>query len=135
MAEGYSEATLDHYESPRNRGLLNDFNARASRTNPVCGDSLALTLRIRDEMIEAAGFEVNGCVAATAGASVMSEQVAGQRLAVAHSLTADAIESALDGLPPGRGHGAVLAAETLAAALADYSARAGGAADVKRNAL
>ena len=42
MAEGYSEETLDHYENPRHRGFLSDFNARASRTNPVCGDSLAI---------------------------------------------------------------------------------------------
>ncbi|HET9200646.1 MAG TPA: iron-sulfur cluster assembly scaffold protein [Dehalococcoidia bacterium] len=122
MAEGYSETTLDHYESPRNRGLLNDFNARASRTNPVCGDSLALTLRIRGGTIEAAGFEVTGCVAATAGASVMTELVIGKTPSDATRLTADEIESALDGLPPGRAHGATLAADTLTAALADYSA-------------
>ena len=134
MAEGYSEITLDHYESPRNRGLLADSNARVTRSNPVCGDQLTLTLRISNEAVEAAGFEVKGCVAATAAASMMTELVANLPLSDAIGLSAGEIEAALGGLPAGRGHGAVLAAETLMEALEHASARPSGPADVERHA-
>ena len=120
MAEGYSETTLDHYESPRNLGLIENPDAAASHSNPICGDRLRLTLRISDGDVQSAGFEVQGCVAATAAASVMTELVLGRSLAQAEAMRSDEILSALGGLPPGRAHGALLAAETLAAALAEF---------------
>jgi nitrogen fixation NifU-like protein len=135
MAEGYSETTLDHYESPRNSVLLADANAIATLTNPVCGDALTLTLRFSDSVVNAAGYEVKGCVAATAAASIMSQLIIGRTYADLEILTAGQLEAALGGLPPGRAHGAILAAETLAAAIEDYSARAGGTADVEGHAL
>lgn len=120
MAEGYSETTLDHYESPRNLGLIESPDAAASHSNPICGDRLRLTLRINNREVQSAGFEVQGCVAATAAASVMTELVLGRSLAEIEKLRSDEILRALGGLPPGRAHGASLAAETLAAALADF---------------
>ena len=32
------EVILDHYKSPRNWGELDDANASAEGTNPLCGD-------------------------------------------------------------------------------------------------
>ena len=45
-AEGYSETVLDHFERPRNNGELEDANAVGYMTNPVCGDTLLLMLRV-----------------------------------------------------------------------------------------
>jgi NifU-like protein involved in Fe-S cluster formation len=120
VAEGYSETTLEHYESPRNCGLLEHANARAQSTNPVCGDVLELTLLIEGGRVEAAGFEVQGCVAATAAASAMTELAIGRSLAEARDLDSQQIIDALGGLPTSRAHGAILAAQTLAAAVAGY---------------
>ncbi|HEX5940257.1 MAG TPA: iron-sulfur cluster assembly scaffold protein [Dehalococcoidia bacterium] len=120
MAEGYSDITLDHYESPRNNQLLEDANAVSALSNPVCGDKLQLTLRIDREVVQSAGFTVDGCVAATAAASMMSEMVTGRALSEAAGLSAEAIDSALGGLPAGRAHGAQLAADALATALASF---------------
>jgi nitrogen fixation protein NifU and related proteins len=120
MPEGYSEITLDHYESPRNRGLLSQPDAVAELTNPVCGDQLNLSLRISNDTVEAAGFEVEGCVAAVAAASVMTELVNGRSLSEASAIGPDQIDSALGHLPAGRAHGAVLAAEALARAISGF---------------
>ena len=50
--EGYSEIVLDHFEHPRNNGVLEGANAVGYMTNPVCGDALVLMLRIEGERIE-----------------------------------------------------------------------------------
>ena len=48
---GYSEALIDHFEHPRNAGAMDDPDAEAFVTNPVCGDSMRIFLRIEDERV------------------------------------------------------------------------------------
>jgi nitrogen fixation protein NifU and related proteins len=117
VSDGYSETVLDHYESPRNRGIPSDATAVVTRTNPVCGDRLVFSLSVDGNRVVAANFEVDGCVAATASASVATELVIGKELDEAQAVDREAIEDALDGLPPARSHGAVLAADALQAAV------------------
>ena len=50
----YSEIFKDHIAHPRNAGELSDANAIAEETNPVRADRLRLSLRIGNEMVEAA---------------------------------------------------------------------------------
>src|SRR5436190_23630208 len=57
----YSAAFRDHLSQPRNAGELPDANSIAEETNPVCGDRLRLSLRIRSGRIEAARFLAYGC--------------------------------------------------------------------------
>ena len=35
---GYSEALIEHFERPRNAGAMEDADAEAYVTNPVCGE-------------------------------------------------------------------------------------------------
>ena len=44
----FSTVFKDHLANPRNAGELSDANAVAEETNPVCGDRLRLSLRIRN---------------------------------------------------------------------------------------
>ena len=122
-AEGYSDTVLDHFERPRNNGALEDANAIGYMTNPVCGDTLLLMLRVRDDRIEEARWQSDGCAASIAAASLLSELVRGQSLAEADALTRDAIVEALGGLPSSKLHASVLAADALQHALADYRRR------------
>ncbi len=69
----YSETFKDHIANPRNAGELPDANAIAEQTNPVCGDRLRLSLRIRDGRIEAARFLAYGCPPTLACGSVLAE--------------------------------------------------------------
>jgi len=122
-SEGYSETVMDHFERPRNHGELADANAVGYMTNPVCGDTLLLMLRVLDGRIEEARWQSDGCAASIAASSVLSELVRGRSLAEAESITREAVVEALGGLPLSKLHASVLAADALALAIKDYRRR------------
>ncbi len=113
----YSEIFKDHLAHPRGAGELTDANAVAERTNPVCGDRLRLSLRLKDSRIEAARFLAYGCAPTLACASILVEMLEGMRTEEAARMTRQQIVRALDGLPARKQHAAALAIETLRAAL------------------
>ena len=113
----YSEAFKDHLAHPRNAGELADANAIAEETNPVCGDRLRLSLRVRDGRIQAARFLAYGCPPTLACGSVLAEMIAGMTTDDAMKLTRKEIVKALGGLPARKQHAAALAIETLRAAI------------------
>ena len=117
---GYSDAVLDHFERPRNSGALEDANAIGYMTNPVCGDTLLLMLRIADGRVEAARWQSDGCVASVAASSLLSELIVGRPVDQAAALTREALVEALGGLPASKLHASVLAADALHHALAEY---------------
>lgn len=118
--EGYSEVVMDHFERPRNNGVLEDANAIGYMTNPVCGDALVLMLRIADSRIEESRWQSDGCAASIAASSVLSELLAGRTLEEADAITREAVVEALGGLPASKLHASVLAADALHHALAGY---------------
>jgi len=113
----YSITFKDHIANPRNVGELEGANAVAEETNPVCGDRLRLSLRVRDGRIEAARFLAYGCAPTLACGSVLAEMIEGMTTADALLLTKQEIVRALDRLPARKQHAAALAIETLRAAL------------------
>lgn len=113
----YSETFKDHVAHPRNAGELADANATAEQTNPVCGDRLQLSLRIRKDRIEAARFLAYGCAPTLACGSALTEMIEGMTCEAAAQLARQDIVDALDGLPSRKQHAAALAIETLRAAL------------------
>ena len=121
--EGYSDTVMDHFERPRNSGVLDDANALGYMTNPVCGDTLLLMLRVANGRIEDARWQSDGCAASIAASSLLSELVRGLSLAEAESITREGIVDALGGLPASKLHASVLAADALHRALADYERR------------
>ena len=123
----YSDAFRDHLANPRNAGTLEDADADVELTNPVCGDRLRLTLRVRDGRVRAARFLAYGCPPTLACGSALTELIQGQTLEDAARLTRRGLTNALGGLPARKGHAAALAVETLQAALDSLSEnRAGG---------
>ena len=112
-----SEAVLEHFRHPRNAGDLPDATASVDVTNPVCGDILRLSVRIRDGRVAAARFKAQGCVAVIAASSVLTELMADKTETEARRITAQQIADALDGLPPATFHAAQLCADALAALL------------------
>ncbi|HEV7859467.1 MAG TPA: iron-sulfur cluster assembly scaffold protein [Pyrinomonadaceae bacterium] len=113
----YSETFKDHLANPRNAGELSGADAVAEETNPVCGDRLRLSLRLRDGRIEAARFLAYGCPATLACGSALAAMIEGMTTLEATRITRQHIAQALDGLPARRQHAAALALETLHTAL------------------
>lgn len=119
----YSDTFKDHIANPRNAGELADANAVAEETNPVCGDRLCLSLRVRDGRIEAARFLAYGCAPTLACGSVLAEMIEGMPIADASQISRTQIVDALGGLSPQKQHAAALAIETLRIALSTSRAK------------
>lgn len=113
----YPSQLLDHFEHPRNAGLVAEPDACVQRENPACGDTLRLTLKLEGGRIAAIRFQAKGCVASMACASALTELVAGKTVAEARALRVEALVRAVGGLPAASRHAAQLAVETLGAAL------------------
>lgn len=117
LSEYYSEQVIDHFEHPRNAGTMNDADAEAFVTNPVCGDSMRIFLRIREERVAAASFLTSGCPASIATSSAATELVDGLPLAEAEALTREDYADAVGGLPKSKIHCSVLAASAVRQAI------------------
>ena len=74
----YQEVILDHNRKPRNWGVLPDATHRAEGHNPLCGDHLTLTLKLRDEAVDAISFQGESCAICKASASMMTTAVKGK---------------------------------------------------------
>lgn len=117
----FSDAILEHFRSPHNAGDLADANAIVEVSNPVCGDILRLAVRFDDGCVFAARFKTQGCVAAIASSSVLTDMIAGKSAAELRSLQPQQISDALGGLPPATFHAAQLCTDALAALLKEIS--------------
>lgn len=88
----YQELILQHYRSPRNRGLLDDPDVEIEMNNPVCGDEITLRLRIEDGLVADVRFTGQGCSISQASASMMTDRLKGRSLADSRLLAARFLE-------------------------------------------
>jgi len=116
----YSDVILDHFENPRNVGVVEEADAVGKAGNPACGDRMELTLRIREDRVVEARFRATGCGAAIASASMTTVLLTGRTLAEAEAVTNEDVARALGGLPPVKLHCSVLAEDAIRSALTDY---------------
>lgn len=114
----YREQLLDHYRSPRHRGLKEKASVQASSFNSLCGDRVTVQLDIEDDLIIAMRFEGQGCAISTATASLLSEYVVNRPVSDIKQLGAAVIQTLLGGtLSPVRLKCALLPLKTLQQAL------------------
>ena len=119
----YSEKVMDHFTNPRNVGEIEDASGVGTVGNAKCGDIMRIYLDIDEEtkVIKDCKFKTFGCGAAVATSSMATELVMGKTIYEALEVTNKAVMEALDGLPPGKVHGSLLAEEAIHAALWDYA--------------
>jgi nitrogen fixation protein NifU and related proteins len=109
----YSPEVSDHYRNPRNQGELPDATAKIEVSNPVCGDTLELAVRVEDGRIAAARFRTRGCPPSIACSSLLTEMLLGKTLEEVEQITAEQVSQALGGLPPATKHASQLAEDAL----------------------
>jgi nitrogen fixation NifU-like protein len=124
----YNELVLEHFNNPRNVGVIENADGTGVALNPVCGDMMKLTLRIEGDTIADARFQTAGCAAAIATSSVATEMFKGRTVSEAETLTREQIADAIGGLPPSKIHCSVLAADALKKALSDWRGKLAAAA-------
>ncbi len=79
----YSEKVLDHYENPRNVGVIEDDQSVGTGMvgAPACGDVMKLQIKVGENgIIEDAKFKTYGCGSAIASSSLVTEWVKGKSL-------------------------------------------------------
>jgi nitrogen fixation protein NifU and related proteins len=81
----YHDIILEHYEYPRNKGLLKDADATSRGDNPTCGDDLFVSVRIASEKCPEVGWDGHACAIGEASASMMAEAVEGKGTDAAHT--------------------------------------------------
>ena len=125
----YSDKVLDHYENPRNVGVLDkaDPNVGTGMVGaPACGDVMKLQIKVNEQgVIEDAKFKTYGCGSAIASSSLLTEWVKGKTIEQAGKIKNTQIAEEL-ALPPVKIHCSVLAEDAIKAAIADYRTKATG---------
>jgi tRNA-specific 2-thiouridylase len=119
MTDG--EAFSTHLLRPLGRGHTPDGAHTGAAGGAPCGDLIRVSLRIDaedpDGCIADAGFDANGCGAATAAGSAVVALVRGRPLLDVARVGSERIAEELGGLSPTKYHAAELAADALARAL------------------
>jgi len=116
----YSEIVMDHFNHPRNAGVIEDADGVGEVGNPQCGDMMTFYIKVKDNRLEDVKFQTFGCVAAIAVSSMVSEMAKGKKLDEAQQISRQGVAQALGGLPPNKMHCSNLGAETLTLAINNY---------------
>jgi len=109
----FSDILMDHFNSPRNRGRLDNPDRVGVGGVPGNGPYLVLTIRLRGEIVTEAKCETHGCGVTIASASMLTELLANRSLNECRSITAERLTRELGGVPADKAHGPALAVAAL----------------------
>jgi nitrogen fixation NifU-like protein len=115
----YSEKVIQSWLNPKYMGEMESPQGHGKVTGP-CGDTVQIFLRIDNNKIIDARFITDGCATTIAAGCMACELAMGKPLKEAFKITKEIIVEQLGGLPEESIHCALLASNTLRAALTDY---------------
>jgi len=116
----YSDKVMEHFQNPRNVGVIKDPDGVGQVGNPVCGDMMTFTIKVKDGRLSDIKFQTFGCGAAIAVSSMVSEMAMGKTLEEAMRITNSGVAEELGGLPKNKLHCSNLGADALHEAIANY---------------
>lgn len=96
----YKENILDHYKHPHNKRTIDAPSAQHHDSNPLCGDTITMQLKMEGGRIIDASFEGKGCAISQASASMLTERLRGMGIDEAKALGQGHITAML-GIPVG----------------------------------
>ena len=122
----YSDKVMDHFNNPRNVGVIEEADGVGEVGNPVCGDMMKITIKVDEsDHIDDIRFQTLGCGAAIATSSIVTEMARGMSLEDAVAITKKQVADELGGLPPAKMHCSVLATDGLKVAVDDFLKKQG----------
>ena len=119
----YTDKLQEHFDSPRNVGEIPDADGVGEVGDPTCGDFMKVWIKVENDHIADITFKCQGCPAAIATGSIMTEMVKGMHLDDAYLVTDEVIADALGGLPEGKQHCSNLGAAGLYRAIMNWVVR------------
>lgn len=119
----YSERVLAHFYEPHNVGVIDDADGVGQLGDASCGDVFTMFIAVDRNRLIDIKYLVQGCGAAVATCSAVSDLARGLSIEDALALTDDDISRELGGLPLEKLHCSNLAATVLHRAIEDYRRR------------
>ena len=71
---------MEHWQTPRNYGVIKNPDVDVTENNPVCGDNVRIMAKIKNKRIEEIGFTCSGCAVSKALASILTIKVKGMKV-------------------------------------------------------
>lgn len=122
----YNAKVLEHFQSPRNVGTMENADGVGEVGNINCGDIMRIYIKVDgEERITDIKFQTFGCGAAVATSSMVTEMALGKTVDEALVMTNKDVAESLGGLPPIKMHCSNLAADALHAAVKNYKEKKG----------
>jgi nitrogen fixation NifU-like protein len=115
----YSEKVIQSWLNPKYMGKIENPQGYGKVTG-TCGDTVQIFLSIKNNNIIDARFITDGCATTIAAGCMACELAIGRPLKEAFKITKEIILEQLGGLPEESIHCALLASNTMRAALTDY---------------
>ena len=88
LQELYRDVLVDYYKDDAFKGRLDPHDVHAHGVNPVCGDEVELTVRLKAGKISEIRYGGHGCVISRASVAMLCESLEGGTLADARKLAA-----------------------------------------------
>lgn len=114
---------MEHFQNPRNVGVIKDADGVGQVGNPICGDMMTFYIKVKDNRLKDIKFQTFGCGAAIAVSSMISEMAIGKSIEEAMKITNRSVAEELGGLPKNKLHCSNLGADALHKAIEDYRER------------
>jgi len=127
----YSEQVRAHYAQPRNVGSISEPSGKAIVKSPVDSDTVLITLRIEQGIIQDVKFKCMGCAVAIACSSMATEMVLDKSVEEASQISEQAVADALGGIPDYKMRCSNLAPESIRKAIEDWKSRQSAEAHLK----
>ncbi|MHA1125016.1 MAG: Fe-S cluster assembly scaffold protein NifU [Candidatus Heimdallarchaeota archaeon] len=116
----YSKKVMEHFTKPKNVGEVEDYDGIGIVGNPRCGDTMQITIKVKDDKIDDIKFRTFGCASAIATSSMTTVMAKGMTIEEALKLNRNDVANELDGLPSHKMHCSNLAADALHKAIENY---------------
>ena len=121
-ADIYHEMIVDYSRNPANYGKIEDHDVTFHDSNPLCGDSIDIDMKIDDDKVTDIKFHGRGCAICMACSSVLTEITKGKSLDEVRNIEKNDVlsELGLEHLQAVRIKCALLSLKVLKSALYTY---------------
>ncbi len=121
-ADIYHEMIIDYSRNPINYGKIEDHDVTFHDSNPLCGDSIDIDMKIDDNKVSDIKFHGKGCAICMACSSVLTEIAKGKDINEVKNISKNDVlgELGLENLQAVRIKCALLSLKVLKYALYSY---------------
>ena len=80
LGDLYRDIIMDHYKYPRGNKKIEKSDVHREGKNPVCGDEIEVSIKVKDNMVEDISVECVGCAISVASGSMLADTIKGKPL-------------------------------------------------------